>query len=524
MSRWRLILVWILLILPWLIIIGFGSYALWRIGWTQWIWLPIAICWGSALILMRRWRTRWKVLTSPKAKQVPHWTPRDRDAWELVEKRARGGDDLDQERLLRPQMYFDLALEMAAEIAAIYHPKSSDPVENLTIPEILAAAQLVFEDLTKMVDQYVPAGHLLTIKHWRRLSQVPKWYEKFSKVYWPVSAVFAPATVVARYATSRMVITPIKDNIQDNLLSWFYVSYVHRLGFYIIELNSGRLAGGAERFRDMMDRMNEDFDATGNPENTAATTTEDVSDSSKRSEITICLVGQTNAGKSSLINAMLGQQKAEVDLVPSTSTITRFQLHRTETNDHLTVLDTVGYATEGFTSKQRDELETALKQSDLVLLVMNAANPAKQPDAEVVKMLQDWFQSRRDLPPIPVLGVLTHIDRLRPLREWNPPYEWPDGERPKELSIREAVEYHNQVLEDHVAAVIPVCTDGDQGRVFGIDEYLLPAMTPLLGDARASALLRSLHQDISKNKASRVMQQFWEAGKVLLKAGLSKRD
>ena len=252
MSRWRLILVWTLLILPWLIILGFGTYALWQIGWTRWIWFPIALCWGSALILMRFWRTRWKILQSPKPKNVPHWTPRDRDAWAIVEKKARAGENLDQERLLRPQMYFDLALELASELAVVYHPKSSDPVENLTIPEILAAAQLVFEDLAKMVDQYVPAGHLLTIKHWRHLSQVPKWYERFSKVYWPVSAVFAPATVVARYATSRMVISPIKDNIQENLLSWFYVSYVHRLGFYVIELNSGRLAGGAQRAAELM--------------------------------------------------------------------------------------------------------------------------------------------------------------------------------------------------------------------------------------------------------------------------------
>ena len=53
MSRWRLILIWTLLILPWLLILGLGSYTLWLQGWSMWIWLPVAICWGAALVLIR---------------------------------------------------------------------------------------------------------------------------------------------------------------------------------------------------------------------------------------------------------------------------------------------------------------------------------------------------------------------------------------------------------------------------------------------------------------------------------------
>ncbi len=36
------------------------------------------------------------------------------------------------------------------------------------------------------------------------------------------------------------------------LLVWFYTAYVHRLGTYLIELNSGRLRIGAVRYRELM--------------------------------------------------------------------------------------------------------------------------------------------------------------------------------------------------------------------------------------------------------------------------------
>ena len=40
----------------------------------------------------------------------------------------------------------------------------------------------------------------------------------------------------------------MKKYLQSNLLMWFYVSFLHRLGFYLIEMNSGRLRGGAQNF------------------------------------------------------------------------------------------------------------------------------------------------------------------------------------------------------------------------------------------------------------------------------------
>ncbi len=550
MSRWRLILIWTLLTLPWVVILAVALYAVWLRGWAMWIWLPIAVCWGTALLLLRSGRTRLRLFGRPQFDTLPRWSPRDSEAWSLVDARATAVDQVDPNQLLRPQFYFDTAMELAKQVARVYHPKADDPVANLTLPEILAAIELASEDLAEITHRYLPAGHLLTIKHWRRIAAFPGWYQRFATIYWPLTAVFAPATVIARYATSKMIISPVTQLLQDNVLSWFYACFVHRLGYYLIELNSGRLAGGADRFRTLMDQLNEGFDEMGMPtrgagagpakssvapaaetipsgDPSAPTTdplTAPIEVPPAATEIVICLIGQSKAGKSSLINALLGEQQAAVDVIPQTDTIRRHTTTRHQTRDSLVLLDTVGFEAHGFSDSQKVDLHHALRESDLVLLVMNVTNPARESDIRWLTELTAWFQQRRDLKPVPIVGVVTHVDLLRPTREWEPPYDWQLGSRPKERSIREAVEYHRQLLGNRVAGVVPVCTDVQRERVFGVEEFLVPAMMPLLGEARSASLLRTLHRELSQRHATRVVHQFWEVGKRLVRAASGDRS
>ena len=121
---------------------------------------------------------------------------------------------------------------------------------------------------------------------------------------------------------------------------------------------------------------------------------------------------------------------------------------------------------------------------------------------------------------MPVLGVLTHMDLLSPVMEWSPPYDWQSGSRPKEVSIREAVQYNAGQFAASLAGVVPVCADVARGREYGVDEYLLPAMMPLLDNARACSLLRTLHTELKAHRVERLAKQFWKAGKTLVQASL----
>lgn len=544
MKRTQLIILWTLLVLPWLAILGLGSYALWRIGWAMWVWVPVAICYGLALLLTKVWGTRWSMFSPPAAKAAEHWTPRDQTAWKLVEARAATLDQLPTESLLRPQIYFDTALELSREVSHLYHPDSETPWDSLTIPEILAALELAFEDLAEMVERYLPAGHVLTINHWQKLTKLPKWYKNFAKFYWPVSAAFAPATVVARYATSKVVMSPLKQNLQDNVLSWFYMAYVQRIGRYVIELNSGRLAGGAARYRAAFGKKDPQA-ATAGP--TSTNHPEDVStatgsDKPKSSGVTLAVIGQAAAGKSSLVRCLLrisgedpepvktdiesdtpAESSENLDQHAATLEQQHYELRAGDDGEQLVLLDTIGYQSAGFTEKQQRQLEKTLQNSDLILLVMNATQPSREPDQQVLAQLTDWYREHPHTKPVPVLGVLTHIDGLRPAREWQPPYDWQTSNVPKAVNIREAVAYCVEIFGEQLAGVVPVCTQPDSSQQFGIEEYLLPAMTGLLDKARTTSLLRALHKDIDRNAAGRIGQQLWEVGKLLVKAGLGSR-
>ncbi len=144
--------------------------------------------------------------------------------------------------------YVNTAKEMALELARFYHPRSKDPVGSLTIPELLAVVELASHDLAEMVDQYLPAGNLVTINHWLNAKKASDWYQTASQAYWLISAVFSPLNTGMRYLASEVGAGRPLQKLQENLIVWFYTAYVHRLGTYLIDVNSGRLRVGASAF------------------------------------------------------------------------------------------------------------------------------------------------------------------------------------------------------------------------------------------------------------------------------------
>ena len=103
-----------------------------------------------------------------------------------------------------------------------------------------------------MVLQYIPAGHLLRINYWRRAQQISDWYNTASNAFWIVSSIFDPVNTGLRYIASKAGVQMPFAKLQQNIILWFYTAYVHRLGTYLIDLNSGRLKVGATRYRQLL--------------------------------------------------------------------------------------------------------------------------------------------------------------------------------------------------------------------------------------------------------------------------------
>ena len=450
-------------------------------------------------VLAYYWQRNKTLLRPVNFEPNVRWTERDQQAWKLVEARATTAKDIDADKLVDPKFYLSVAEEMGKELAAFYHPKAKDPVGNLTIPEILAVVELASHDMAELVDRYLPGGHMLTINDWKRARKAVDWYQSASTVYWVASALISPINTGLRYAATQMGLTTPLQMLQDNLLLWFYTAFLQRLGNYLIELNSGRLSVGATRYRRLV-------------EGAAGGAGADGDEADQVRQVTVTLMGQVKAGKSSMVNALLGEQRARTDVLPATDEITRYEFKPPDVPTKLVLQDTVGYGHEGPRADQIRATRKAAQDSDLLLLVVHARNPARQADVDMFKAVHSWFASHPDLKRPPIIVVATHIDLLSPAMEWAPPYDWRRGKRPKEESIRQAVAAITEQLGDLKPVVMPVCAAA--GKVYGVDEFLLPAVAQKLDEAHGVAFLRCLRAEKDAGKIRKVFNQMLEAGKV----------
>jgi hypothetical protein len=479
MSRWRIGVVTGLISVPFVAWAAFGTYYLWTSGWGWIVWWPLMACVALGYLMAWHWQRKRRLLYPPGFEVPIHWTARDQEAFKLVEARAKDGAAQSAEKLTEPKFYFDTAQTMANELAAFYQPGATDPFGHLTVPEILSVIELASHDLREMVEKHLPGGHLITVDNFRLAHTVSKWYEPAMNVYWAISALFDPINTAMRYGASRLGVSTPLQMLQQNLYAWFFTAYVHRLGTYLIDLNSGRLRVGVERYRQLQAEAARQADVAvadkiaAGPFIPARDGAEDASDQIK--QVTIEL------------------------LTPGIPT-------------RLVLLDTAGYHQSGATADQVKATAEAARQADVVFLVLHARNPARKADVELMDQLAQWFAARPDLKPPPIVGVLTHVDLLSPALEWAPPYDWRRPTRPKEQNIREAALAARQQMGERLVSLVPVCVQ--PGKVWGVDEELLPAVAAQLEEARGVALLRCLKAEADREKVKRVFKQMVNAGKA----------
>ncbi|MCC4860676.1 GTPase family protein [Vibrio splendidus] len=179
--------------------------------------------------------------------------------------------------------------------------------------------------------------------------------------------------------------------------------------------------------------------------------------------VRIVLVGQTSSGKSSLINALKQELVAEVDVLPSTDTSTVYNAF-VDDND-VRVVDLQGLdgnpKTEALMLKE-------MTQADVVLWVLKANQSARDLD----KQLKDRFDAFYDDPknisrkkPI-VVSVVNQVDRLKPVDDWQPPYDLENPISTKAKIIAQALEYNHILLQTDIVLPLAIAPEKVQ---FGLD-------------------------------------------------------
>ena len=503
---------WVLIALtavPVTLYVIFGAYALWKTNLLIWLWWILPVGWALTYLVVKVWPA--KPNEDAIAPDAKHWTPRDREAAEIVLGYQQKANELTPADMTSAQFYVQQFQELANELATCYHPDAADPFSSLTVPELAAAVRLVADDLEQIVLNSLPGSRLLTVKQWRSFGSTPKWANRVRNSVWAGSMLINPINI-ARYGVSRGTIDKVSSGIQSELLTTIYLRFIRQVGFYLIEMNSGRLRGGADEYRST-------FEATERSVDQIRAT--------QANTVTIGLIGQVSAGKSSLVNCITGDAEAAVDMLPETQNVKRYSLKLEQSTAsremNVVLLDSPGYGAAGAKAEQLAEIEQALVESDMILLAIDAHTPARSADLETMKKIADRFSKIPHLKPPPVIAVLTHIDQLSPAREWSPPYDLEKPTSAKEKSIAEAIDYTKEVLGKHIAGTVAVCSAEDPTRRWGIVEQLMPILLSHLEEGKSVAILQAFESAIDNGWGQNVWEQITTGGKQLAKMWLQEK-
>ena len=474
-----------------------GLVWLWQAGAMRY-WLGALVLFSAVGYGLQHWihRSERRLLTDAQTAPDPDWPPAAAAAWELVEDMASKTKPEDWPIGENARLGL-LGQQTLERVARHFHPDVDRPLLELTVPEALLIIERASRDLRHTITDHIPFSHRLRVGSLVRAYAWKPFADRLLGLYRAGRWVVSPANAILTEAFAQLRGRGYAL-AQDELYRWILQEYVRKVGAYGIELYSGRLVLTDGRPDDRPTPTSERDLAEA--ESSAAATGE---------PLRILVLGRSSAGKSSLINALFGQLRVATDLLPDTTkTLTPYRLER-EGLDIALVYDSPGWD-----AIDQRSLHQAASDADMILWVIAANRADRQADRAALDGLRAVFAGRPNRLPPPILVALSHIDRLRPPREWQPPYDLAQPKGTKAEGIRAAVEAVSTDLAVPIGSVIPVCLA--EGRVYNVGDALWSAMLECLDAAQRSRLLRCQDARRREESWSLLRKQLANAGRFLL--------
>jgi uncharacterized protein len=501
----RLWITAICLLLPTLTLAPFGAVWLYQNGYGLY-WVAAACLFVAAAFLLQLYLFRRLdiPLDGPQHVELPEdraassWTPREQEAWKAVQGVANRVDLSHYESW---QAFLGLGKETIEAVAKQLHPEVKEPVWQFTLPEALTMIEQVSLHLKPMVAENIPFGDKVTVGQALRVYQWRSAIDVAQKGWdvWRMIRLLNPAAAVTQEVRERLS-KQMYEWGREELAKRLARAYVKEVGRAAIDLYGGRLRVTAEELEAHV------TEATERDRRNAAQV--------KAEPLRLLVCGQVKAGKSSLINALLGEVRAAPDVLPLTDRYMAYELKRQGAPQAL-ILDSPGLAN---LEEPLEKLIEEAAQADLIVWVSNAVRADRELDSRALDEVRRYFAERPNRRRPPMFLVLSHVDRLRPMQEWEPPYDLADEKKTKAVSIRKAMEAVGADLDFPRDLIVPACLDPAIG-VYNADAIWAEVLEQI-PDAQRAQLVRTLRDAGGGVDWRRLRDQALNAGRILARAVL----
>jgi uncharacterized protein len=439
---WPETLLFMAVALPWLSLFALGLVWLWQ-GGHVWVWAMAAavlglLAWPLSISVQRRANAEARLALGDLAAPSSGWNAVERDAWAEVLAIA---DVTAPFFFTETEPLITSARDIVEVVARRFHPGARTAWAHFSLPEFLLLTERLSRDVRREALRHIPAVRAMRLSH---LLWVHRQNERYGPVaqtgwrmgfgLWRVIRAALNPLQAAGQETSGLFMEKTTRVLSYRLRAYATRLLVLEIGRASIDLYSGRLALSDEDLR------------AARESDMAATADAVV-------PIRIVLIGQVNAGKSSLLNALAQEIRCAVGPLPTTSNATEHLLDL-DGRPCVMVVDLPGLGESTDTSA---ELLVQAERADLIMWVASATQPARGPDRKRLDDFRAWADAQLARRPPPVVLALTHVDELRPAVEWTPPYDiTAPAAGPKSRAIRAAVNAAARALDLRVDAIVPV--------------------------------------------------------------------
>jgi predicted GTPase len=436
---WPEVLLVLAMALPWLSLLVFGAIWLWQSG-HLWLWAAIAVSfgllsWPLARFVRHRADAETRVALGDLAKPSRAWHVSERDAWADVTAIA---DATPPFSFIEIDPLVAKAQETVEAVARRFHPDAQKAWAQFSLPELMLLTERLSHDVRREALRHIPGIRSMRLSHllWAREQEAR--YGKAARTSWQygrslwrvIRAALNPVNAAGQEAGNLFVDRAL-DVLSYRLRSYATRMLILEVGRAAIDLYSGRLALSSEEVR-------------------AAQESDAIGEIAPTPPVRIILAGQVNAGKSSLLNALAQETQSAIGPLPTTSRAKEFQIE-VEGRPAVSIVDLPG-----LTAGSEQELLAQAQRADIVLWVVSATQPAREPDRQNLDAIRAWAGKQLVRRAPPILLALTHIDELRPASEWSPPYDIASPATPKARAIRDAIDAVARALAHPPDAIVPL--------------------------------------------------------------------